>query len=70
MGLFTRQKTGLELLKEKIEKVNKDMIASVEDMRKARDKMAESQEVMRELFNFVSDLQQHEADNKLQGGEF
>ncbi len=68
MAFFTKQKNGLELLKEKIEQSNKDMIIAVEDMRKARDKLVEIQGIQNELFNFVRDLQQHEIDEALQGG--
>ena len=67
MNLFKTEKTGLELLKEKIEESNRCMVEAVEDMRKARDKMAKNQEVLNELFKFIRDLQQAEIEQRERG---
>ena len=67
MTLFKTEKTGLELLKEKIEESNRCMVEAVEDMRKARDKMAKNQLVLNELFKFIRDLQQAEIEQRERG---
>ena len=62
-----KEKLGLELLKEKIEIANNNMIEAVNDLKSARDKIAKSQEVFLSFFKFVSDLQQAEIDGKERG---
>lgn len=58
------EKTGLELLKEKINQANKNMILAVEDMKSARDKMIANQEILNQFYAFVVELQQAEIDSK------